>query len=67
MTSGLYCRIVSLKTNSSEVPVTITNQVDQQQLILRGLERLTIYNFCVAAFVNNTITGFQVCGILETG
>ena len=67
MTSGLHCRIVSLKTNSTEVTVTITNQINQQQLILQGLERLTIYNYCVSAFVNNTTTGFQVCGILETG
>ena len=67
LTSGLHCRIVSLKANSTEVPVTITNQINQQQLILKGLERRTVYSYCVSAFVNNTTTGLQVCGILETG
>jgi len=65
-TSGLHCRIVSLKHNLTEVPVTVTFQINQQRLILQGLEHLTMYSYCVSAFVNNTIIGIQVCGRFET-
>jgi len=66
-TSDLHCRIVSLKINTTEVPVTVTFQINQQQLILQELKHHTLYSFCVSAFINNMIIGIEVCGRFKTG